>query len=86
MTAPARVVVLGGGFAGLYATTYLAKADLPENAVRVTLISDQNYFTFTPLVSEVVGGSLGREDVVIPLRVLAPRFGFDFLRARDAPA
>ncbi len=82
MTTPQRVVVLGGGFAGLYATTYLTKADVPEDALHVTLISDQNYFTFTPLLAEVVAGSLNPQDVIIPLRSLATRFGFEFRRAR----
>ncbi|MFQ5891054.1 MAG: NAD(P)/FAD-dependent oxidoreductase [Gemmatimonadota bacterium] len=80
--APARVVILGGGFGGLYAATYLAAADLPERAAKVTLVSDRNHFTFSPLLAEVVGGSLGREHVTFPYRVLAQRYGFRFLLAR----
>lgn len=79
---PARVVVLGGGFAGLYVTSYLARADLPEGALELTLISDRNYFTFLPLLAEMVGGSLGYEDVAFPLRAHARRLGFRFVRAR----
>lgn len=78
---PARVAVLGGGFAGLYAAAYLATADVPEGAVRATLVSRTNHFTFTPLLSEVVGGNLGREHVALPYRILARRYGFDFLLA-----
>ncbi|GGX99700.1 pyridine nucleotide-disulfide oxidoreductase [Litchfieldella qijiaojingensis] len=78
---PARVVILGGGFAGLYAASYLVRADLPEGAVEVTMISDRNYFTFLPLLPEVVGGMLGEEEVAFPLRAHARRVGFRFLRA-----
>lgn len=79
---PARVAVLGGGFGGLYAATHLARADLPEGAAEVTLVSETNHFTFTPLLAEVVGGSLGREHVAFPFRILARRHGFRFLLGR----
>lgn len=78
---PAKVVVLGGGFSGLYAVSYLARADLPQGALELTLISDRNYFTFLPLLPEMVGGSLGHEDVAFPLRAHARRLGFRFVRA-----
>jgi len=78
----AKVLVLGGGFAGLYAATYLARADVPEGALDVTLISERNYFAFLPLLPEVVGGALGQEEVAFPLRAYARRTGFRFLRAR----
>ena len=76
-----RVVIVGGGFGGLYAATYLAAADIPERAVDITLISRNNYFTFTPLLAEVVAGVLGREDVTVSYRMLAQRYGFRFTQA-----
>jgi len=79
---PARVLVLGGGFGGLYAASYLATADLPEDALEVTLVSDSNYFTFTPLLAEVVAGNLGQQDVTVPYRVLARQRGFRFIHGR----
>lgn len=83
MTAsPTRVAVLGGGFAGIYAASYLAAADPPAGSIEVTLVSDRNYFTFTPLLAEVVGGTLGREDVTLALPVLARQRGFEFREAR----
>lgn len=77
-----RVAVLGGGFGGLYAASYLGQADLLDEEVDVTLISDTNHFTFTPLLAEVVGGSLAQQHVTFPYRVLAKRRGFNFLHAR----
>ena len=79
---PARVVVLGGGFGGLYAASYLGAADLPEDAAEVTLVSDRNHFTFTPLLAEMVAGTLGQEHVTFPYRVLARRRGFRFVLGR----
>ncbi len=78
----ARVVILGGGFAGTYAAAYLAAADLPEDAVEVTLVSERNYFTFTPLLAEIVAGSLGREDVTFAHRVFAAQRGYRFVEGR----
>lgn len=83
-----RVLVLGGGFGGLFAAAQLADAfDLrPED--EVVLVDTRNYFTFTPLLAEVVGGALGREHVTVPFRVLAREHGFRFrqaeVRALDA--
>lgn len=81
-SSPARAIVMGGGFAGLYAASYLAAADLPDGAVDVTLVSDTNHFTFTPLLAEVVGGGLGSAHVTVPYRSLASRRGFRFVLAR----
>jgi len=67
------VLVLGGGFGGLYAATYLAKSfDLEPND-EVLLVDAQNYFTFTPLLSEVAAGTLGREHVAVAHRRLAAK-------------
>jgi NADH dehydrogenase len=73
---------VGGGFAGLYAATYLSKSELAGNGAEVTLMDRRNYFTFTPLLAEVAMGTLGQEHVTYPYRVLARRFGFRF--AQDA--
>jgi len=74
-----RVVIVGGGFGGLYAASYLAQSELGESGAEITLIDARNYFTFTPLLSEVVTGTLGREHVTYPYRSLAHRRRFAFL-------
>lgn len=79
---PKRVAILGGGFGGLYAASYLAAADLPEDSLEITLVSDSNHFTFTPLLAEVVAGNLGQQHVTVPYRVLGRRRGFRFVCGR----
>lgn len=79
---PARVAVLGGGFAGLYSASYLAAAELLGEPPDVTLVSETNHFTFTPLLADVVGGALGREHVTFSHRVMARRRGFRFRLGR----
>lgn len=75
-----RIVVVGGGFGGLYASAYLGRSELRARGARITLVDRKNYFTFTPLLAEVAAGTLGREHVTYPYRVLARRYGFDFVR------
>jgi NADH:ubiquinone reductase (H+-translocating) len=66
-----RIVVLGGGFAGMFAARELQR--LVAGAVEVELINDVNYFTFQPLLPEVAAGSISVRDAVAPLRRLLPR-------------
>ncbi len=77
---PVKVVVIGGGFGGLYTASYLARSDLRDHGAEITLVDRKNYFTFTPLLAEVAAGSLGREHVTYPYRVLANRYGFRFVQ------
>jgi NADH dehydrogenase len=58
-----RVVVLGGGFAGINAATALAK--LP---VDVTLVDRKNYHTFQPLLYQVALAVLSPADIAQPIR------------------
>jgi len=79
---PWRVVVAGGGFAGLYAAAHLASAFDLEPEDEVLLLDARNHFTFTPLLPEVAAGSMGREHVAVPFRHLALKHGFRFLQTR----
>lgn len=81
MTGP-RVVIAGGGFGGLYAALYLARSPDRPRGTRITLIDRNNFFTFTPLLTEVAGGALGPEHVSQPYRIFAAANDFEFLQAR----
>ena len=67
-----EVLILGGGFAGVYAAMYLEKALRPEEA-SISLVNRENYFVYQPLLPEVVSGSIGITDIVSPIRRLCPR-------------
>lgn len=65
-----RVVILGGGFAGVYAALELEGRIGGKDDIEVILVSKQNYFVFHPMLAEVISGQIGLTDVVSPLRRL----------------
>ncbi len=68
-----RVVILGGGFAGVYTAQYLEKALGTRDDFEILLINRENYFVFQPMLPEVISGSIGITDTVSPIRRLLPR-------------
>lgn len=66
--APHRVVIVGGGFGGLYAAQALGKAP-----VKVTLIDKRNFHLFQPLLYQVATGKLSPADISSPLRGVLSR-------------
>ena len=63
-----RIVIAGGGFAGLYAAMHFDKRLARQADIEVTLISRENFILFTPLLHEVAAGDLYPGDIVNPLR------------------
>lgn len=61
-----RVVILGGGFGGLYAARALRNHD----EVSVTLIDRRNFHLFQPLLYQVATGELSPSDIAFPLRAV----------------
>jgi len=65
---PHHVVIVGGGFGGLYAAQALGKAP-----VKVTLIDKRNFHLFQPLLYQVATGKLSPADISSPLRGVLSR-------------
>jgi len=63
-----RVVVVGGGFAGVQAVHGLRRS-----RVEVTLVDRQNYMLFQPLVYQVATGAVSAAEIAMPLRALLRR-------------
>ena len=64
-TQKTRVVIVGGGFGGANLTRLLQKQ---STLFDVTLVSEESYTTFNPMLAEVVGATVFPEHVVAPLR------------------
>ena len=63
-----KIVIAGGGFAGLYAAKYFDKHVARRPGIEITLIARENFILFTPMLHEVAAGDLAPGDIVNPLR------------------
>jgi NADH dehydrogenase len=63
-----RVVILGGGFAGVGVAERLEKKFGADSSVEFTLVSDTNALLFTPMLAEVAASSLEPTHISSPLR------------------
>ncbi|MGE5275686.1 MAG: NAD(P)/FAD-dependent oxidoreductase [Acidobacteriota bacterium] len=73
---PTRIVILGGGFAGLYAALELERTLAGDPAVEVTLVNQDNFFLFTPMLHEIAASDLDVTHIVNPIRKLLDRVRF----------
>ena len=63
-----RVVVVGGGFAGVAAVQRLERLFPEDGTLDLTLVSRSNYLLFTPMLAEVASGALQPPHISTPLR------------------
>src|SRR4051794_15714184 len=71
-----RIVILGGGFGGLYAAMELEKTLTRDLDVEITLINRENFFLFTPMLHEIAVSDLDITAIVNPLRKMLKRISF----------
>ncbi len=69
-----KIVILGGGFGGLYTYKSLYKQFSPDD-IDVTIVNRTNYFLFTPLLHEVATGSIAHHQVVESIRQIIYKTG-----------
>jgi NADH dehydrogenase len=72
-SAKKRIVILGGGFGGVYAALHLEKLLAREREVEICLVSRDNFFLFTPMLHEIAASDLEMTNIVNPLRKLLRR-------------
>jgi NADH dehydrogenase len=68
-----RILVLGGGFAGVDCTRKLESYFHSDYNVEITLVSDDNFLLFTPMLPQVVAGTIAPRHIVMPLRALCKK-------------
>jgi len=71
-----RVVILGGGFAGMKTAECLEDELRTNPSVSISVVSDTNALLFTPMLAEVAGGSLEPSHISTPLRTSLHRTEF----------
>src|SRR5215217_3798809 len=72
LSQPKRIVILGGGYVGLYAALGLQRK-LKGNEASVTVIDPQPHMTYQPFLPEAAAGAIEPRHVVVPLRPVLKR-------------
>ena len=73
-----NIIVIGGGFGGVYAAKKLLHYF--KHDANITLINKTNYFLFVPMLHEVATGSLASNNVTEPLREILRGANFRFIK------
>ncbi|MEU8621990.1 NAD(P)/FAD-dependent oxidoreductase [Streptomyces sp. NPDC048623] len=71
MTEPVRILVVGGGYVGMYTALRLQrqlKTELRSRAAEITVVTPDAYMTYQPFLPEAAAGSISPRHVVVPLR------------------
>ncbi len=73
-----RILILGGGFAGVTTALELARRCAGVLPVHLTLVSEQNFFLFTPMLAEAATGAVETRHVLYAIRPLCGAWGIEF--------
>ena len=79
---PPRVVILGGGYGGVYTALRLQKA-ARRGLIQLSMVSRDNFFLSQPMLAEVVSGSIEPPHIVSPIRRLCPHCDFHQAEIED---
>lgn len=71
-----RILVLGGGFAGVECTRILESYFKRDPEVELVLVSEDNFLLFTPMLPQVASGMIETRHIIIPIRTICKKAGF----------
>lgn len=75
-----RIVILGAGFAGLEAATVLDRGLGGSAEFEITLVNQNNYFMFTPLLPQIPSSFINPRHIVQPVRDIRGQRRYKFVR------
>lgn len=65
-----KIVILGGGFAGLECTKKLEEYFKDDSEIEIVLVSEDNFLLFTPMLPQVASGMIETRHIVMPIRTI----------------
>ena len=71
-----RIVILGGGFAGLECARKLESHFKNEREIEIILVSEDNFLLFTPMLPQVASGMIETRHIIMPIRTLIDKVIF----------
>jgi len=71
-----RILILGGGFAGVECMRKLESYFMNESDLEIVLVSEDNFLLFTPMLPQVASGMIETRQVVVPIRTLCKNTKF----------
>ena len=83
MSETKRILVLGGGFAGVECVRKLESYFSSDSSIQITLVSEENFFLFTPMLPQVASGTIETRHIVIPIRTLLKKTKFYEAQVKD---
>lgn len=78
-----KIIILGGGFAGVECAKHLQKKLSRNSGIEIILVSEDNFLLFTPMLPQVASGTVQTRNIVIPIRTIIKRVTFYEGRVRD---
>lgn len=78
-----KVVVLGGGFAGVECVRRLQRGLRTNSKTEIAMVSEDNFLLFTPMLPQVASGSIQTRSVVMPIRTIIKKAKFYEGRVKD---
>ncbi|MFH1003810.1 MAG: FAD-dependent oxidoreductase, partial [Chloroflexota bacterium] len=76
-----QILILGSGFGGTYTLRHLVPSLNRNEHIEITMVSEQNYFLFSPLLHEVATARIETRHIAYPIRRLHWRDRFNFIQA-----
>jgi len=71
-----KIVILGGGFAGVECTRQLEKEFGNNSEIELVMVSEDNFLLFTPMLPQVASGMIETRHIVLPIRTICKKTKF----------
>lgn len=78
-----RILILGGGFAGIECTRRLESHFKHDPEVEIVLVSEDNFLLFTPMLPQVASGMIETRHIIIPIRMICKKATFYESRVKN---